>query len=366
MEIRKTTLLSFLVCIAGILAEVMFRDVLAKSAFGVVLSVLLAVVIIALAYFFYDGFCSFLTAEREMDKKRQEEYDQKLYAILNEQLQFEKAIYKEVHVLMQESEEAGRADSISIGALEERLNRLEASVNEHTTTTAKIVSKYVNSNMDETRALFEQNKNDLQDMAGSQEVLDQIKEEIQVLLGEKDVLKQMQEDIQAVLEGKAVMEQTQGSLQELLESKAVMQQIQAGLQELLEGKAVIGQMQDKVQSEMQALVDKQDALEQVQADIQSALADRTALEQRQEDVRKLVELQKEFVKVQRAIQRRLESRPEIPELGQMQSDIQAVMKSEDELKQKQGEMQSSIRKLAEIMTVLLTLLRKKKPDAEKQ
>ena len=42
------------------------------------------------------------------------------------------------------------------------------------------------------------------------------------------------------------------------------------------------------------------------------------------------------------------------------------MKSEDELKQKQGEIQSSVRKLAEIMTVLLTLLRKKKPDAEKQ
>ncbi len=66
MEIRKTTLLSFLVCIAGILAEVMFNDVLVKSAFGVILSVLLAVVIIVLAYFFYDGFYSFLTAERDM------------------------------------------------------------------------------------------------------------------------------------------------------------------------------------------------------------------------------------------------------------------------------------------------------------
>ncbi len=328
MEIRKTTLLSFLVCIAGILAEVMFRDVLVKSAFGVILSVLLAVVIIVLAYFFYDGFYSFLTAEREMDKKRQEGYDQKLYAILNEQLQFEKAIYKEVHALMQESEEAGRADGISIETLEERLNHLEASVNEHTTSTAKVVSKYVNNNMDETKVLFEQNKNDLLDMLESQETLSQIKEDMQVLLEEKDVLKQMQNDVQSLMEKQSVFSQ--------------------------------------LQSDMQLLVKKQDVMEQAQSGIQSALADRTALEQRQEEVKKLIELQKEFIKGQRAIQRRMESGSEIPELGKMQSDIQAVMKSEDELKQKQGEIQSSVRKLAEIMTVLLTLLRKKKPDAEKQ
>ncbi|HBI60923.1 MAG TPA: hypothetical protein DDY31_06890, partial [Lachnospiraceae bacterium] len=267
MEIRKTTLLSFLVCVAGILAEIIFRDALAKSAFGVVLSVLLAVVIIVLAYFFYDGFYSFLTAEREMDKKRQEGYDQKLYAILNEQLQFEKAIYKEVHALMQESEESDRAEGVSVRALEERLKHLEASVNEHTTTTAKIVTKYVNNNTDETKALFEQNKADLQEIMEGQEMLGKLQDDIQMLLEEKDVLKQTQADIQLLLEEKNALEQAQSGIQELLESKAVIEQIQGNVQSFLENQAGLGQIQDNIQ----LLLEKQGSFEQVQAGIQTLL-----------------------------------------------------------------------------------------------
>ena len=43
MEIKKTTLLSALVCVAGVLAEIMFHDVLASTIPGVALSVVLAV-----------------------------------------------------------------------------------------------------------------------------------------------------------------------------------------------------------------------------------------------------------------------------------------------------------------------------------
>lgn len=320
MEIRKTTLLSFLVFIAGILAEIIFRDVLAKSAFGVVLSVLLAVVIIVLAYFFYDGFYSFLTAEREMDKKRQEDYEQKLYSILNEQLQFEKAIYKEVHALMQESEETDLTENVSVKVLEERLNRLEASINEHTTTTAKIVTKYVNHNTDEAKAFFEQNKSDLQSVMEGQEILEKIHDNIQTLLEEKDVLRQAQSDIQVLLEEKDVLKQTQNGIQELLENKTVMAQLQNNIQAFSENQADLG----KIQENIQLLLERQ-------GDIRSSLTNKTTM----------------------------------PELGQMQNDIQTLIKNGDELKQNQSEVQSSIRKLAKIMGVLLSLLRGKRPDTEK-
>ncbi len=259
MEIRKTTSLSFLVCIAGILAEIIFRDVLAKSAFGVALSVVLAVVIIVLAYFFYDGFYSFLTAEREMDKKRQEGYDRKLYSVLNEQLQFEKAIYKEVHALMQESEDTG---NVSVNELQEYLERLKVSVNEHTTATIQIVSKDVNQNADKTKELFEQNKNDIKALVESQEVMERIQTDLQILFDEK-----------------------------------------------------------------------------------------AATEQIQEDVRKLLEKQPESTST--------------PDLNQMRNDIQTIIANESDLKQNQIEMQLSIRKLAEILSVMLSLMRGKKADTEK-
>lgn len=200
MEIKKTTLLSFLVCMAGILAEIIFRDVLAKSTIGVALSILLAVVIIVLAYFFYDGLYSFLTAEREMDKKRREEYDQKLYAILNEQLQFEKAIYKQVHTLLQESGGADGADRVSANILEECMERLEASVNEHTTETVKNYFHYVEQNADETKELFDQSKNGLKALAGSREVMEKIQTDLQILFDEKAATEQIQEDVRKLLE----------------------------------------------------------------------------------------------------------------------------------------------------------------------
>ena len=261
MEIRKTTLLSFLVCIAGILAEIIFRDVLAKSAFGVALSVALAVVIIVLAYYFYDGFYSFLAAEREMDKKRQEGYDQKLYSVLNEQLQFEKAIYKEVYTLMQESE---GADKVSVNVLEEYLERLKASVNEHTTATVQIVSKDVNQTADQTKELFEQNRDDIKTLTEGQEVMEKIQTDLQILFDEK-----------------------------------------------------------------------------------------AATEQIQEDVRKLLEKQPESTATSAS------------DLNQLQSDIQTIITNESDLKQHQSEMQLSIRKLAEILSVMLSLMRGKKANTEK-
>jgi hypothetical protein len=171
MELKKTTLLSFLVSFAGILAEIIFRDVLSKSVFGVVLSVLLAAVIMVLAYFVYDGVYSFFAADREINRKHQEEYEQKMYSILNEQLQFEKAIYKEVRALLQASEKSNlkkklavpqAAEASAAEVPKEQLEALASSIKENTTMTAKLIAKYVNRNTDELKQVIEQNQTEMQ------------------------------------------------------------------------------------------------------------------------------------------------------------------------------------------------------------
>lgn len=185
MELKKTTLLSFLVCVAGILAEIIFRDVLSKSVFGVVLSVLLAVVIIVLAYFVYDGIDSLVIFERERERKHQEEFEQKMYHILNEQLQFEKAIYKEIRTLIQTNENQSQvntepgifmaAEPVTAEIPVEQLEQLMASINENTTMTAKLIAKYVNRNTADLKTVLEQNQNDiriyLKDLESSQKAL---------------------------------------------------------------------------------------------------------------------------------------------------------------------------------------------------
>ena len=105
MEIKKTTLLSALVCVAGVLAEIIFHDVFTTTVIGVVLSVLLSIIILSAAYFVMDGFYILLKDDNGQDKKKQGEYEQRIYTILNELLQFEKAIYKEVRALQQMSVE---------------------------------------------------------------------------------------------------------------------------------------------------------------------------------------------------------------------------------------------------------------------
>lgn len=174
MEIKKTTLMSALVCVAGILAEIMFHDVLSSSVGGVVLSVALAVIVLAAAYFVLDGLYSFLTADREVNKKHQEEYEQRIYGVMNELLQFEKAIYKEVHVLQQMETERVNSEAQVTPVREawqepfrqeqppqiseERLQQLENAINEHTTMTAKIIAKYVNRNTEEIKERIKQER----------------------------------------------------------------------------------------------------------------------------------------------------------------------------------------------------------------
>lgn len=173
MEIKKTTLLSALVCVAGILAEIIFHDVLSDTIPGVVLSILLAVIVLSAAYFVLDGLYSFLTIDREMSKKHQEEYEQRIYGILNELLQFEKAIYKEVRALQQMEPQKASSAAVSMTVpaeegtptiSEERLEKLENAINENTTMTAKIIAKYVNRNTGELKEFLEKHHEEITEL----------------------------------------------------------------------------------------------------------------------------------------------------------------------------------------------------------
>ena len=64
MELKKTTVLSALVGVAGILSEIMFHYIMTTSIAGIVLSVVLTVIVVASVYFTMDGIFCILKEER--------------------------------------------------------------------------------------------------------------------------------------------------------------------------------------------------------------------------------------------------------------------------------------------------------------
>ncbi len=55
MELDKTTLLSVIVWVAGLMSEIIFHDALARSIPGIVLGIVIAVIVIVASYFTIDG-----------------------------------------------------------------------------------------------------------------------------------------------------------------------------------------------------------------------------------------------------------------------------------------------------------------------
>ena len=170
MELKKTTVLSALVGAAGILSEIMFHDIMTTSIAGIVLSVVLTVIVVASVYFTMDGIFCILKEEREIAQKRQEEYEQKMYRIANEQLQFQKATYKEVHSLRQAGGGVVSPAAPITGSGENLLDKgtleqLVQAVNENTMTASKIVAKYVNKNTMDIKFAIEQLQQEIPSVA---------------------------------------------------------------------------------------------------------------------------------------------------------------------------------------------------------
>lgn len=176
MELKKTTVLSSFVCLAGILAQIMFHDILSKDVYGVIISIVLSVIIMISFYFVFDGIECLLQQVKDRDAEHQKEYEKRLYNILSEQIKFQKATYSEVKDIQQTQEAQQTEDSKPVIpeptvvqaepvvvefpenlVYEESIEKLKQELNDHTTMSAKIVAKYVGRTSEEIReALGEQ------------------------------------------------------------------------------------------------------------------------------------------------------------------------------------------------------------------
>ena len=169
MELKKTTVLSSLVCIAGLITEIIFCDVMSKSIFGVVLSIIMAVVILAAAYFVIDGIRSYFLGEKERKSEHEKEYEQRLYSVLNEQLQFQKEIYRGVYAT--QSPENLFADEREHSKTEEEKTKdseeLIHAINDNVVTAAKTVARYVNKNTTEVKSIMDNNQKSIVELLQS-------------------------------------------------------------------------------------------------------------------------------------------------------------------------------------------------------
>lgn len=155
MELKKSTVISAIVCVAGILAEIIFQDIMSKSVFGVILSIILAVVILATAYFTVDGIRTFLLLEREKATEREKEYEQRLYGVLNEQLHFQKEIYRGVYST-QNSENLFHEEIPNLVASSDKSSEeIIKSINDNTMVAAKTIAKYIGQNNAELKTMTE-------------------------------------------------------------------------------------------------------------------------------------------------------------------------------------------------------------------
>ena len=144
MELENSTLLSILVGMAGILAELIFHNTLSSSVFGMVLCVVLALVILCCAYFALDGISYSMSAARKKEERRRREYDEKLYRLLNrrlsEQVKLEKAIFSRLAKGI--SIDGNLAGEQGVPFSAETLQELAGQIDRSTTKAAKMVARY--------------------------------------------------------------------------------------------------------------------------------------------------------------------------------------------------------------------------------
>ncbi|MCD7826236.1 MAG: hypothetical protein LUH14_09800 [Clostridiaceae bacterium] len=131
MELKKTTILSAMVAVAGFLAEIIFHETMSQTVTGVFLSVLLAAVVLTAVYFVIDGVVSMAAAEKEKTEKAklaanqaQDDFKQKIYSVINELLQFQKAVYKEICTMQSDKKESihSKLQTESVNALREDMS----------------------------------------------------------------------------------------------------------------------------------------------------------------------------------------------------------------------------------------------------
>lgn len=157
MDTEKTTLLSVIVGIAGLLVEFIFHDTLMGSVIGVVLSVILALIILCCTYFAVDGIKNSISAARKREENRKREYDEKLYRLLNkklsEQVKLQKGIYGAL-ITLQQKKGSLQKDSQKDDQ-KGNWTELAESINDNVLNAAKIIVKYNQKNQKEADHVIE-------------------------------------------------------------------------------------------------------------------------------------------------------------------------------------------------------------------
>lgn len=156
MELERTTLLSVIVWMAGLLSEIIFHDALSGSIFGIVLSIIIAVIVILATYFIIDGIRAALNSKNEEEWDRQASYYEKKLQIINnkldEQIRLEKSVYDKLDDILVISrgqmEKAAESMFVSSGNGENKagggmtIEEAVEAINAKTLDSAKIIAKY--------------------------------------------------------------------------------------------------------------------------------------------------------------------------------------------------------------------------------
>lgn len=164
MELDKTTLLSVIVCVAGLMSEIIFHDALAVSVPGITLGIVIAVIVIVAAYFTIDGIMTDINNNKEKEwGKKAGYYEEKFQALnnkLDEQIRLEKSVYDKLDDIlvisrgqMEKAAESMFASPDNSSKTEETITLEEAveAINAKTLDSAKIIAKYQMKNTKELK-----------------------------------------------------------------------------------------------------------------------------------------------------------------------------------------------------------------------
>ncbi len=166
MELEKTTVMSAIVWVAGVLAEVIFRDALSKSIFGIVLSIIIAVIVLIATYFIIDGINTILSNRGSDAWDKLYGYQERMFQMLNtkleEQISLERSIYDSLNGLGMVSQgyqekaksmfdNSGEDEPAESMTLEQAVEK----INENTLNSAKLIAKYEVKNSESIKEILD-------------------------------------------------------------------------------------------------------------------------------------------------------------------------------------------------------------------
>lgn len=163
MDLKKVSIFSAMICIGGVLAEIIFRDVLLRTVPGIVICVVLAAVVIISCYFAIDTAFSYMQLQKDREIDRQQDVEQEMYHILNDQVEVQKAIYEDVKNLHEKVDSLEMTSSISnidtaTQLSDEEHEKITKEINDYTIRTAKVIIKYVEKGMNDLKKSVEELK----------------------------------------------------------------------------------------------------------------------------------------------------------------------------------------------------------------